>query len=173
MSAMFPRTRVVYLMDGAKSHKRCKNKPPSYPSSTVDEFHAYLHHRGMVAEEFGHMKPHNNTTATPDIASEDAPAGGWKLQLFLLSESVRPDEVQWEPVKIARAAGHHVLYTPPCARLSLAPAHATAWHDGWAPLTARLARARRPPGRAAHRALLAQRQESNRVAAGIADARAS
>jgi len=93
-------------MDGAQSHKRRKDVPPS-KSKSAKLMHEWLEGKASD-DEYTHMK-------AMKLGGSKAPKGGWKAHLYKVVQKyaeILGDQL-YEAVKIAEAHNARVHFTPP------------------------------------------------------------
>ena len=98
---------AMYIMDGARSHKRRKDLPPS-KSKNMKEMRAWLAKMLVPAAKYNHMQ------AVKD-GGDKPPKGGWKTVLHgvVKKKAKEMGESLYECVKIAVAHQAIVHWTPP------------------------------------------------------------
>ena len=90
--------RVMFIMDGASSHKRKKNKPPN-KSATKAEYVAFLKAHGVANVVYApFMKRLKNSS---------------KVLYNMCQAAAPPDFKRFECYRIAEQYGHIVLFLPP------------------------------------------------------------
>jgi hypothetical protein len=97
--------QTTYLIDGARSHCRRKDLPPT-KSANIATIKAWLLKMGIAVAEWAHMG-----IAVKD-GGQKAPKGGWKAPLLAVVQPHR-EKALYEAVKIAVKYGGRVRYTPP------------------------------------------------------------
>jgi hypothetical protein len=95
--------QATYLIDGAKSHIRRKDLPPTQGNMT--KMRDFLQRHGVPATEWEHMKQVKE-------GGRKAPPGGWKKPLQAVIKK-HGHKSLYETVKIAVRHGARVRYTPP------------------------------------------------------------